>query len=406
MSKDLPVTRGTRRPYRSYERRLEAIQEQFNREPTGNELRALKELPLSAKLHLYDTSSRGKRIYWLLQESENSKAGALEEAGKLLWEQIMSPPDFSRPSLTPVSKPFNSLPPPGIRNAAQTSQHIPSGHHQNSGLPFDRKENLAVHTPKLMVDRQYYSSPYSNPHLHSAAERSFYSQIPAQPTANPSILSHLPSYNPNSMQIPGPTQPQNPPGSPQTLNVHQKLTLHPTSQVISAQQRTTFVCQGKAPTLNLQNTPYSSQPEVQQLNQNREMGSQKAIPQVIIPLPRKTHTSASLLETPINITSSVSSPYQRHSLANTSNPEMTMISQHQSQIPAHATPTIRRPSSPFKRSFDPPTSNVQAADSHRTSSAVVPLTSAALGKEYTGVGNGQGRVPCEEDDGVAKRRRI
>jgi hypothetical protein len=381
---------------------------------------------------LYDTSQKGKKIYWLLQESENGKTGNLEEAGKLLWEQITSPPDFSRPSLTPAFTPSNSLPPPPhappprIGNTPQTLQYAPSGYNQPAGLPFHGKASLAVPTTTRMVDHQSYSGPYFSPNIRGAPTQSRHSQGPAQPTANPASWNHLPSYNSNTIQLPVLTHHQNPPSLPQTLNGLPRNTaisnthnigqsqpaIHPTTQVASALQHNQFLHQDKTLPFNLQDVPYNSQPEVGQLERNSNMNVQKTIPQVIITLPRATNPSASSHERSINTTSSVAPPSKPHPPLNPPNQEMTEIPQQQSQTPAQTPPIMRRPSSPFKRSFDPPTNNVQAGYSRPTSSGGVPLESSTFEEEHIMVagaevvGNGQFRVPCEEDDAVAKRRKL
>ncbi|RDL39498.1 uncharacterized protein BP5553_03838 [Venustampulla echinocandica] len=72
--------------------RLNQIFERYGREPNINELRAIEELPLGKEKDLWDTSANGRRIYYLLKTSEEtSDVSLLDEAGKLLWEQIFRP---------------------------------------------------------------------------------------------------------------------------------------------------------------------------------------------------------------------------------------------------------------------------------------------------------------------------
>jgi hypothetical protein len=394
----------------------------------GNELRALKELPLSAKSHLYDTSAKGRKIYWLLQESENGKVGYLEEAGRLLWEQITSPPDFSCPSLTPAHEAFNSLGPPSYaphpENTHRTPQYASSGYNQPAGLAFDGRGSLTVPTATRMVDNRRYSGPYLDPHIGGAPTESCCSQESAQPSAHPPSWNRLPSQNSNTLQLPVLTEHQNVPSLPLTLNVLQsntmvlnthnigqsQLTTHPTTQETSAQQqRKTFVRQDKTLPFHLHNAPYNSQPEVRQLKQNSDMNIQKTILQIIVTLPKITNPSASSRERPINTTSTVGPPGQPHPPSNAPDQKMTEIPQHQSQIPAQTPPIIRRSPIPFKRSFEPSTNNVQATDPHPVSNGGIPLKAFTSSEEHMivigaeAVGNGEVRVPCDGDDQVAKK---
>lgn len=61
----------------------------------ANELRALEQLPLGKEADLWDTSATGRRIYYLLRTSEDTRdVSLLDEAGRLRWEQIYRPPCF------------------------------------------------------------------------------------------------------------------------------------------------------------------------------------------------------------------------------------------------------------------------------------------------------------------------
>jgi len=59
----------------------------------ANELRAIRSLPLGEKSDLWDISATGTKIWDLLEESERLRdISFLEEAGRLLWEQITRDP--------------------------------------------------------------------------------------------------------------------------------------------------------------------------------------------------------------------------------------------------------------------------------------------------------------------------
>ena len=73
--------------------------------PSANELRAIDELPLQSVGELNDMSEKGKRIWRLLEKSERIRdVSLLEEAGKLLWEQVMSRPTSTLDSPFSYSK--------------------------------------------------------------------------------------------------------------------------------------------------------------------------------------------------------------------------------------------------------------------------------------------------------------
>lgn len=64
-----------------------------------NELRAISELPLGKIYDLNDKSETGKKIWDLLQTSERTRdVSLLEEAGRLLWEQVTRRPYSMVPS--------------------------------------------------------------------------------------------------------------------------------------------------------------------------------------------------------------------------------------------------------------------------------------------------------------------
>ncbi|QSZ37153.1 hypothetical protein DSL72_009247 [Monilinia vaccinii-corymbosi] len=89
-------------PFLLRDRRIKAVEDKVQREPTANELRAIDALPL--KKNLNDTSPNGQRIYYLLKAFEaHGHVEVLEEAGELLWGQIFAKPDSSQtPRLDPV----------------------------------------------------------------------------------------------------------------------------------------------------------------------------------------------------------------------------------------------------------------------------------------------------------------
>jgi hypothetical protein len=142
--------------------RIEDIYDRYLRMPTGesyftlsqsllnipseNELRAIEEFPLGKFDSLNDRSENGKRIWHLLETSERTRdVSLLEEAGRLLWEQVMSRPESmanSSPS-PPRGIPGSRSTPLEGRDRTQLHSHrnatsiIPSGHskdgNENSG---------------------------------------------------------------------------------------------------------------------------------------------------------------------------------------------------------------------------------------------------------------------------------
>ena len=62
--------------------------------PPANELRAINELPVDKSNKLNDRSATGWKIWRLLMKYERTQdVSLLEEAGRLLWEQVMSRPE-------------------------------------------------------------------------------------------------------------------------------------------------------------------------------------------------------------------------------------------------------------------------------------------------------------------------
>ncbi|EPE29793.1 hypothetical protein GLAREA_00953 [Glarea lozoyensis ATCC 20868] len=72
--------------------RIEEIQERYGRKPSPNELRAIDSLPTVPVTELADKSPVGLRIHYLLTQSEDRRdVSLLEEAGRLIWQQIFEP---------------------------------------------------------------------------------------------------------------------------------------------------------------------------------------------------------------------------------------------------------------------------------------------------------------------------
>ncbi|TGO37395.1 hypothetical protein BHYA_0098g00180 [Botrytis hyacinthi] len=92
------------------DRHMKAVRDKLHQPPTAksvNELRAIDALPLEPRKNLNDTSPNGQRIYENLKTFEKTGyVEGLEEAGRLLWAQIFSEPDFSQ---EPWGEPFSAV---------------------------------------------------------------------------------------------------------------------------------------------------------------------------------------------------------------------------------------------------------------------------------------------------------
>jgi hypothetical protein len=96
---------------------------------SANELRAIDELPLRSAYELNDKSEKGIRIWRLLQISEQTRdVSLLEEAGQLLWEQVVG---------RPISKPEDpsSCSKEGLGDRSSFAQVITSTHFEGAEAP-------------------------------------------------------------------------------------------------------------------------------------------------------------------------------------------------------------------------------------------------------------------------------
>jgi hypothetical protein len=226
--------------------------------PSENELRAIEEFPLGKFDSLNDRSENGKRIWRLLETSERTRdVSVLEEAGRLLWEQVMS-----RPESTADSSPSPPRGIPGIRSTplegrdrTQLHSHInatsiiPSGRSKDGNVNRDKgghknRDRGAVESGERAVDcrasvkdgePEYYRE-WDNDAFMPAKKRTKLTYAPSGPQ---DIQSRVSSFTNQGYEAPGPasgghdhapTLSKTPTRhDPMYNTIHQELPTHPHS---------------------------------------------------------------------------------------------------------------------------------------------------------------------------------